>query len=42
MEKIAPSNPGIKQLGRVDEFDQAEPGSETDDRSEISGCLLAA
>jgi len=29
-------------LGRVDEFDQAERSCETDDRSEISGCLLAA
>jgi transposase len=29
-------------LGRVDEFDQAESGCETDDRSEVSGCLFAA
>ncbi len=29
-------------LGRVDEFDQAETSGETDDRSEISGGLLAA
>jgi hypothetical protein len=29
-------------LGCVDEFDQAEAGGETDDGSEISGCLFAA
>ncbi len=32
----------IRNLGRVDEFDQAETSGETDDRSEISGGLLAA
>jgi hypothetical protein len=38
----APADLGNPPLGRVDEFDQAEPSCETDDRSEISGCLLAA
>jgi hypothetical protein len=40
--EIAANYDRARALGRVDEFDQAQTGCETDDGSEVSDCLFVA